>query len=101
MTTANEYFSNFLLRRSTDLRRLENGEIKKMIEPYLRAKPAIAAKLASISASGPGLTKDFRIASMRQKLMEVDAMLYTAALESSGKLESTLYDLAVVESNKR
>ena len=70
-----------------------------MIEPYLRAKPAIAAKLASISASAPGLTKDFRIASMRQKLMEVDAMLYTAALESSGKLESTLYDLAVVESD--
>lgn len=92
-------FRDFLFKRSQYLYQLENGAIKDMIEPYKAARKEISDRLKKLQDYATGYTLDFRIQRLESQLGEIDGLLRSAALDSAGRLQSTISSFVVSDAD--
>ena len=87
--TVFEDFRNTLLLHTHLLRRLENGAVQQMVEPFNRAKQELTQRLATLQARiivRPNIDLESSMNLIEQQLYQIDAILRVAALESAGTL---------------
>jgi len=90
-----EDIATFLLMHRHYLHRLETGELRKLIEPYRRAKREIFNTIVRLEAlPGP---LNYQIHSLRMLLSEVESVLAIAAFEGSGEFERVRAQLVASE----